>query len=545
MKFRYKTSFINKITASSEKLDDSEFYSQASLDKLKGLVSEEIDFEKNIDLMGVAFNAAVINRFNKNDDGIDTKTAIAIKDYFVHKPTNIEHNKTRVVGHIISSGFSNRENDELMTSVNPDSLDPFNLSLGAVVYSASNREFSELIMRSMNPADEENYQAVSASWELGFNDYIIAAGSRDLNEAEIISDETHVEELSEYLRAFDGDGELKDGTPVYRLVVGEVYPLGIGFTASPAADVKGLYLHGDKKKVVAQEEDEEIEAEEFLVENKKYFEKFKNNISQNETLTVKQSTNNLSTMEKENLIEDFKALLDEKMPEHGFNQETVANVGRVIGDAIRSKSEQYEKEVQSLEEEKIRVAEAEAQLSKDVESLKAQLEKANEETASLREDIQARSSEDKFNARMEEVDATYELGEEDRKVLAAEVQEIDLEDEAFDAYKEKLAVMWSHKNKEHIAEQEKIFQEKVEAEVAKRVEGLSESNASVEAVAEEATEEVAEESTEDKEAEEVLENVEAEETTISNNNSETATEEPSLREKFSQVFTKENILIKL
>ena len=105
--------------------------------------------------------------------------------------------------------------------------------------------------------------------------------------------------------------------------------------------------------------------------------------------------------------------------------------------------------------------------------------------------------------------------------------------------------MCSHKNKEHIAEQEKIFQEKVEAEVAKRVEGLSESNASVEAVAEEATEEVAEESTEDKEAEEVLENVEAEETTISNNNSETATEEPSLREKFSQVFTKENILIKL
>ena len=43
----------------------------------------------------------------------------------------------------------------------------------------------------------------------------------------------------------------------------------------------------------------------------------------------------------------------------------------------------------------------------------------------------------------------------------------------------------------------------------------------------------------------MLENVEAEETTISNNNSETATEEPSLREKFSQVFTKENILIKL
>ena len=46
--------------------------------------------------MGVAFNAAVVNEFNKNGDGIDTKTAIESVQQFIHKPTfpscwNLEH----------------------------------------------------------------------------------------------------------------------------------------------------------------------------------------------------------------------------------------------------------------------------------------------------------------------------------------------------------------------------------------------------------------------------------------------------------------------
>ena len=373
MKFKYKTSFCNEIKASSENVHDSEFYSKASLESLKDLVSEEIDFEKNIDLMGVAFNAAVINRFNKNDDGIDTNTALAIKDYFVHKPTNIEHNKSNIVGHIISSGFSAIHNDQLMEEVSGENLAPFNLCLGAVVYSAANREFANLIADSVNPEDEELYMSVSASWELGFNDYVIAVGSKDLNQADIVSDPNQIEELSEYLKAFDGEGELKDGTPIYRLVVGEVYPLGIGFTANPAADVKGVYLHDSKKKVVAETDDEYEDIEKIEVENKNYFKKYKKNISQNEILTVKQSINNLSIMEKENLFEDLKALLEEKMPKHDFNQETVANIGRVIGDAIKSKSEQYEQEVKSMEEEKVRIAEAEVQMTQDIADLKEKL----------------------------------------------------------------------------------------------------------------------------------------------------------------------------
>jgi hypothetical protein len=541
MKFKYKTKFLNEVQASAENVKDGKFVSQASLEQLKSLVPEDIDFEKNIDLIGVAFNAAVINQFNKNHDGIDTKTALAIKDYFIHKPTNIEHNKKKIVGHIVSSGFSRMYNDELISSVGEEINQPFNLALGAVVYSAANKEFAEMVLRSVDPEDEM-HQVVSASWELGFNEYVIAAGSRSLDEAEIISDPKHVEELSQYLKAFDGEGKLNDGTEVYRLVVGDVYPLGIGFTANPAADVKGIYVFDDKKK--EESEDDSLNAEEKIqVNNKIYFSKNEKNISQNGILTVNESINNISIMEKQELLEDFKAILEEKMPGHDFSQETVANVGRVIGDAIKSKNEQYEKELLALEEERQKFAEAEEGIKADLEDLKSKLEAAEGQVATLSEEIDSRKSEDAFNARMEDVDATYDLSEEDRKVLASEVEAINLDEASFEEYKSKLSVMWAHKSKEYLAEQEKAFEEKLEAELQKRLQGMETSEASDASDTSEETE--TEESEASEEVEEVLENAETEEEeVIANNNTTSAVEEVSLREKFAEAFAKENISIK-
>ncbi len=529
MNFKYKTAFSHEIKASDKDVKNNKFTSEASLEQLKSLVPEDIDFKRNVDLIGLAFNAAVINQFNKNDDGIDTATAMAIKDYFVHKPTNIEHNKKKIVGHIVSSAFSRSYNDEIFDINNQDSKEPFNLALGAVIYSNSNQEFADLALRSVNPNDEL-YQSVSASWELGFNDYVIAAGSRKLSEAEIITNVKHISELSEYLKAFDGEGEMKDGTPIYRLVVGEVYPLGIGFTANPAAEVKGIYIHKDKKKEIQLDDQEAQEIERIEVDNKNFFKKSEKNISQNENLHVIESINKISTMEKKELLEDFRAILEEKMPGHDFSQETVANVGRVIGDAIKSKSEQYEKELRALEEHKLEFEKSEQALKEDIEDLRSKLGSAEEQVSKLNEEIEARKGEDAFNARMDEIDATYELNDEDRKVLVAEIQSVGLEDSDFEEYKSKLAVMWAHKNKEYIAEQEKLFNEKLEAEIQKRLNS------------EEV--EVAEAKEEDS-VEEVLENTVVEEEIVANNNVDTATEEKSLKEKFQQAFARENISINI
>ena len=90
-KYKYTTKLEYEVVASASSLDS--YVSKASLENLKPLIPDSVDFDKNIDLLGVAFNAAVVNRFNKNGDGIDSATAVEISDYFIHKPTNVRNIK--------------------------------------------------------------------------------------------------------------------------------------------------------------------------------------------------------------------------------------------------------------------------------------------------------------------------------------------------------------------------------------------------------------------------------------------------------------------
>ena len=50
------------------------------------------------------------------------------------------------------------------------------------------------------------------------------------------------------LKGFGGKGVTEDGKPIYRLITGNVYPLGIGFTMKPAANVKGVISNEYKKE---------------------------------------------------------------------------------------------------------------------------------------------------------------------------------------------------------------------------------------------------------------------------------------------------------
>ena len=539
MNYKYKTNFSNPIERSDILNSNFQLNSIASLDNLSELIDENIDFEKNIDLLGVAFNAALINVFNRNGDGIDTVTAEKIKKYFIHKPTNIEHDKKKVVGHIISSAISEVSNNKIIENVNIDSREPMNLSLGAVIYSAANRDFSKLAEESVIP-ESDKYMKVSASWELGFNDYFIAVGSRNLMDAEIIKEEKHIKELSKYLQCFDGEGRLNDGSEIYRLVAGEVYPLGIGYTSNPAANVKGIHIREDKKK------DEEISANTSLKkiskiksncsENKKN----KKNISQTNNLDVIVSITKISHMEKNILLEDFKTILDEKIPDHGFSQETVANVGRVIGDAIKSKSDQYEKELSELEDQRVKISEAEIKMQSDVEELKSELESSQAEIESLKGEIESRKKEDAFNSRMESISSEYDLSKEDSKLLASEIKSVGLSDQEFEDYKSKLEVMWAHKNKEYIKTQEEAFEKRVQDEILKISQSQKSETESQPLETSEAST-VSEEDT----VEQALDQVEENSESISNNNSNLNTEEDGIREKFAKAFSKENLTIKI
>ena len=143
--FRYTTKFNSVVRGSCLNCCDDFEVTKASLEKLKPLIPDSVDLEKNIDLVGVAFNAAVVNRFNKNGDGIDAAMGKEIKDYFINKPTNIEHNREKIVGHIISSAFSSFENSDLIYEDEVPDDKPFNIALGALVYRTVNPAFAGML----------------------------------------------------------------------------------------------------------------------------------------------------------------------------------------------------------------------------------------------------------------------------------------------------------------------------------------------------------------------------------------------------------------
>jgi hypothetical protein len=162
MNFKYQTKF--DVSIRQCKIGENSFISTASLENLKNLLpSQSIDLGKNIDLMGVAFDAAVVNQFNRNDDGIDSATAVQIAPYFIHKPTNIEHNKKQIVGHIVSAGFNSWGENVPMTNqevVETNGL--VNLALGAVIYKLVDPKFTDLIYKSTSESNNL-FNTISAS----------------------------------------------------------------------------------------------------------------------------------------------------------------------------------------------------------------------------------------------------------------------------------------------------------------------------------------------------------------------------------------------
>lgn len=113
MDYKYTTTFDCPLLACE--ISESSLISKASLESLAPLLPTDVDYGSNIDLLGVAFNAAVVNKFNKNGDGMDSATAVKYTKNFIHKPTNIEHDKQKVVGHVASAGYSSFGDNKLLS----------------------------------------------------------------------------------------------------------------------------------------------------------------------------------------------------------------------------------------------------------------------------------------------------------------------------------------------------------------------------------------------------------------------------------------------
>lgn len=502
MDYKYTTKFNFEIFAADIVKLSSLPPKEKSLASLNEFLPN-LDEKKDIDLLSIAFNGAVVNMFNKNDDGISSETAVKIIDYFKNKPINIEHDRSRIVGHITSAGFTNRDNDKVMSSEEAAmTKNPYNLSFGGYIYKLVNSEFYNELKNSMNP-ENEMYQSISASWEIGFNSYAIAVGSSNIANAKIFDKEDQVEHYSRYLRSFGGEGFTESGERVYRLIMGEVYPLGIGLVENPAADVKG---------VIYKKEDESLPNTD--KNNAKSDVNILNtpiDISQSEQNVV----NNLDSLKNMEILNQIKEAL---AAEKKISEEVIASVTAKFADAIKEHNEQYLQQIQEKEEAIANELKEKEELKQSIADIESKLASAQEKIEEFENLKKQEAVAALINQRMEEIDSNYELDNEARKTILEDLAGLE-SDEAFASYKNKLSIFLKDKSKEAIAKI-KEEQEKVLKEVKAFVETPEN-----EVVAEQALEDVQEE------AQDIP------------NNSNANMEDQSLAQKFAKAFSRDNVVI--
>ena len=441
METKYTTIFSSelKCIVSEEK---GLHLSLASLGSLRAFLPN-IDTDKNIDLLPISTNAFVAGRVNRNGDVVDNKTAVEIAKYFVNKPINLEHNRTQVVGCILTYGFNTFGSEEPMTEEQAlNSKDPFNIALGGVMWKVVNKDLANLVEESNDPTSP-NYMRVSASWELGFNEYqfvLLDNDKKNIMEGRVVDTEEEMEKLKSKSRAFGGTGILPNGQRIYRLVTGNIIPLGIGLTGTPAADVVGVATNERKPDlaVISLKDDEKDDENEENDKEEESDSKAKEeiNISQNEVLTVNPNTKNNNIM-KITKIEDITA--------ESLKEIQASQVAEFIAEEIKKASEVFDAERKEKEEAIKAATEKYEALTKDSAAVKEELEKVKAALAALEEEKAAKIREEVFNTRMASFDEEYDLSDEDRQVLATDIK--DLNDETFAAYKNKMAVLMKEKNK--------------------------------------------------------------------------------------------------
>jgi len=439
MKYNYTTIFSSEVRPIvSEERD--KYLALASNIEISQFVPE-VDTEKQVDLLPIAFNAFVANRVNRNGDVVDTDTALAFHEDFKNKPINIEHNRDRVIGTILTAGFSEFGTDKPLTEEQVKETEgPFNVTLGGVIWKMVSPKTADLIEESADPSSED-YMRISASWELGFADYnlvILEGTDKNIENGTVIDNEVEIKALEDNLRALGGDGKTKDGKFVYRQVIGNVVPLGIGLTESPAADVKGI----------ATDKTEELEDLKSKIQIEPLNKDEKDTFAEADKTSQKQENNVIIQNEEKIMkIESIKDITTESLKEL-----SASAVSDYIESELKEASERFSAEKQKVEASLKEAQEKIESVSAEFDKVKAELESVTEKLSGLEAEKTKKEAEELFNQRMASLDESFVLQDDDRKVLAEQVKNLD--EEGWESFSSRINVLLRDKSREVLAKKE-------------------------------------------------------------------------------------------
>jgi len=476
---KYKILFSSTVKpiVSAEK---DKYLSIASLNELRSFLPD-LDIEGNVDVLPISFNACVVNRRNKNFHGVDTTIALQIVKKFPTKYVNIEHSRDKVVGTIISASFSEFGTDKPLTEEDiKDTKKPFNITLSGIIWRVVSEELADKIEESNDPASPY-YAKISASWELGFYDYVIAKlpkNKKNLEDAiEIIKDEEKIQELETSMKA----GALED-VELCTLPVGDVLAYGIGLTETPAADVQGIAVPEEnvpkvvKAEVTCQDLVDDItraggtvvnpiftttntttgaiqliyhQVGEDMAENTKKLSKIIDNkvteVISREILHLQNTSSHINNLnvKKDSLtmkIKDVKDITDEAL-----KTITASEITDFISEQLKQANEQYVTEKNAAQEAANKAKADYEGLLAESNTLKTKLAEIEKSLNDFKEQAKARELQENFNTHMGLISDKYELDDETRKLVASQIQGLSNED--FVPYEKNLSVLLKGKEK--------------------------------------------------------------------------------------------------
>lgn len=494
----YRSTFDGEIISASSWKDSISI--AKDLSGLKPLLPEGVDLEKNPDLISWAANAAAVNLVNKNDDCVSTKTAIYLAEGMANKYVNIEHKKEKVVGHIITAGFSSFEDSQILSREEiEDTLDVFNMCGGGVIYRSVNQGLADFVVSASDPKSKY-HGAASLSWEVSFNGYDIMLGSKYVKDAEIISDPKAKKELSKYLRKYGGSGMTDKNEPVYRLINGKPIFLGVGVVNRPAGNVKSILAINNEKSSAT--------------------------ISLSTLLSKKcvkpNNVTNIKHMDIEQTIEEMAANVKLLVSENK-SEEAQASMRKTLEAAMKEANKEYIAERDKARAEKEASEARYVELSAQMEKVSCKIMENERKMYEMEEQSRAAKTMIRYNERMAAMDEEFDMDDEDRSIVASKVKSLDEKDESFAAFIDEMNKLWKHKNKVAKASFEEARKKEIDEEVEKKLAELS-------------TASQVKEGEEGKAVDDALDKAVASEKGVIPNNNEGASSNPSFAERFAKAF---------
>jgi copper chaperone CopZ len=173
----------------------------------------------------------VTTSWNKNDDIFDKEQVWSAKNTPIHKPTNLEHNESAIVGHITSNWPITDDGILIDESTPVENLpNKYHILTGSVIYTGYTEP--ELKERSQKLIAEIENGTKYVSMECFFKAFDYGLINKSTGEYKILDRNEDTAFLTKHLRAYGGLGEYQDHK--IGRVLKEITFSGKGFVDKPA-----------------------------------------------------------------------------------------------------------------------------------------------------------------------------------------------------------------------------------------------------------------------------------------------------------------------